>query len=317
MPKRTFDPAKDIPNLECKVILVTGGNAGIGKATIRALAVHGPARIYMCARRHSAAEVAASELQAETYYDRIHILDVDLASLESVKACAKEFNRRESRLDILFLNAGVASTAPALTRDGYEYQFGVNHMGHAFLTQLLMPKMLKMRSEDPKADIRIIATASNAAFAPMLPKGSLVLEAMRQPNAYSPIGLYAHSKLANVLFIRKISQMYPSISATSVHPGVVKSEIWGKGAGGLFSMLYRPIVWAMWVNTDEGAKSQLWCATASLGSSLGVKTGRYYEPIGKMRLLRGAAADQNLADELWAWTNSELAKHNDEGWPVA
>lgn len=316
MAKDTFEPRKDIPSLEGKVVLVTGGNAGIGKATIRAIALHDPARIYLCARRRSAAETAAADLRTESRYNRIDILDLDLASLDSVKKCAAEFNERESRLDLLFLNAGVASTAPAVTREGYEFQFGVNHMGHALLTQLLMPKMLQTRKEDPKADVRIVATASNAAFAPFLPKGGLTLSAMRKPNAYSPISLYSHSKLANVLFIRKISQIYPELSAVAVHPGVVKSDIWGKGAGGLFSVLYRPVVWATWVDIDQGAKSQLWCATAPLGGVKGVKTGHYYQPVGKIKMLKGPAADQKLADELWEWTNNELASFGGKGWPT-
>jgi NAD(P)-dependent dehydrogenase (short-subunit alcohol dehydrogenase family) len=326
MARDTFEPKRDIPSLDGKVILVTGANAGIGKATIRALALHGPARIYLCARRRSAAETAAAEtaaaetaaaeLRAECRYDSISILNLDLASLDSVKTCAAEFNEKEGRLDLLFLNAGVASTAPAVTREGYEYQFGVNHVGHALLTQLLMPKMLHTKREDPNADVRIIATASNAAFAPFLPKGGLALDAMRRPDAYSPIGLYAHSKLANVLFIRKIAQTYPEVSAVAVHPGVVKSEIWGKGAGGLFSTLYRPVVWATSVNTDQGAKSQLWGAAAPRGGTNGVKTGQYYQPVGKMRTLKGAAADPKLADELWEWTNNELASHGGKGWPV-
>jgi NAD(P)-dependent dehydrogenase (short-subunit alcohol dehydrogenase family) len=316
MAKVTFDPRKDIPSLKGKVILVTGGNAGIGKATIRALALHDPARIYLCARRRLAAESAAVELKAETRYAGIEILDLDLASLENVKKCAAEFNKRESRLDLLFLNAGVASTAPALTKEGYEYQFGVNHVGHALLTQLLLPKMLQARQEDPKADVRIIATSSNAAFAPFVPKGGLALNSMRQPDAYSPISLYAHSKLANVLFIRKVSQLYPDIMAVAAHPGVVKSDIWGKGGGGLFSILYTPIRLATWVSIDEGAKSQLWCAASSLGREIGAKSGHYYEPVGKDKVLKGAAGEQNLVDKLWEWTNNEIVSYNSTGWPA-
>jgi hypothetical protein len=144
----------------------------------------------------------------------------------------------------------------------------------------------------------------------MLPKGGLALSAMRTPDAFSPIGLYSHSKLANILFIRKLSQLYPEITAVAAHPGVVKSDIWGKGAGGLFSTLYKPVVWATWVSTDEGAKSQLWCATAN-----GVKTGHYYLPVGRDKELKGPAGEQRQADELWDWTNTELARHNGSAWP--
>jgi NAD(P)-dependent dehydrogenase (short-subunit alcohol dehydrogenase family) len=318
MPKHSFAPDKDIPSLEGKVVLVTGANAGIGKATIHAIALHNPACIYLCARRRSAAESAASELKAQTKYGKIHVLDLDLASLNSVKNCAAEFNAKETRLDLLFLNAGVASTAPALTKEGYEYQFGINHLGHAFLTQLLLPKMMETKRADPKADVRIVVTSSNAAFAPMLPKGGLVLEAMRQPDAFSPIGLYAHSKLCNVLFTRKLAQRYPDITITAAHPGVVKSTIWGKGAGGLFSVLYTPIRLATWVSIDEGAKSQLWCGTAPLGGPNGVKSGCYYTPVGQLKEIdKGAAADQKLVDRLWEWTNDKIAIFNKEGQPTA
>ena len=317
MAKVTFDPSKDIPSLKGKVILVTGGNAGLGKATIHALALHDPARIYLCARRRTSAETAAAELEAETKYNRISVLDLDLASLDSVKKCAAEFNEKESRLDLLFLNAGVATTAPALTQEGYELQFGINHMGHALLAQLLLPKMLRMLREDPKADVRIIVIASNAAIAPVLPKGGLVLNAMRRRDAYIPIRLYAHSKLANILFTRKLSQLYPQILTVALHPGTVKSDIWGKSAGGLLSFLYTPIVWATWVSNTEGAKTQLWCATASRDGPAGVKTGHYYQPVAKDRVLKGPAGDQKLADELWDWTNKELASHNGPGWPSA
>lgn len=318
MSKTRFDAHTDILSLQGRVILVTGANTGIGKATVHAIALRDPARIYLCARRRFAAESAASELRAQTKYDKIDVLDLDLASLESVKKCAAEFSAKETRLDILFLNAGVASTAPALTKEGYEYQFGINHVGHALLTQLLIPKLQQTKRADPRADVRIVVTASNAAFAPMLPKGGLVLDAMRQLNAFSPIGLYAHSKLCNVLFTRKLAQLYPDITIVAAHPGVVKSAIWGKGAGGLFSTLYRPIVWATWVSTDEGAKSQLWCGTAPLTGPNGVKSGGYYTPVGHLReIKKGAAADQKLVDKLWEWTNEELAKVNREGWPAA
>ncbi|OKL61248.1 hypothetical protein UA08_03427 [Talaromyces atroroseus] len=242
-------------------------------------------------------ESNSDALRAETLYNRIDILDLDLASLDSVKKCADEFDKKENRLDLLFLNAGVASTPPALTQEGFEYQFGINHMGHALLTQLLVPKMIQTRQEDPRADVRIVATASNAAFAPFLPKGGLALNVMRQPDAYSPMGLYAHSKLANVLFIRKIAQIYP-------------------GARGVVSMLFKAVVWATAVDTDQGAKSQLWCGTAPLGGVTGVQTAQYYEPVGKSRMLKGVAADQKLTDELWEWTNSALASYGGKDWPI-
>ncbi|KAL1890297.1 hypothetical protein Sste5346_008299 [Sporothrix stenoceras] len=317
MARDTFEPSRDIPSLKGKVALVTGGNAGIGKATVRALAYHDPKAIYLCGRRHEASENAAADLRKETGYQNIIVLDMDLSSLESVKKAAAIFIEREDRLDLLFLNAGVGGTAYALTKEGYESQFGINHIGHTLLTQLLMPTLLA--TQEAGSDVRVVLTSSNAVFAPsaMLPRGGLDLKSMRKPDAYQPMTLYSHSKLANALFARKMATEYPSLSTTALHPGVVKSDIWGKGAGGLLSMILRPFMMAVWVNIDEGAKTQLWCATAPRSTeknNKGVVSGAFYGPVGKLQPYKGASAKQELVDELWDWTNAELAKHGGPGW---
>jgi NAD(P)-dependent dehydrogenase (short-subunit alcohol dehydrogenase family) len=105
MPK-SFDSAKDIPDLSDKVILVTGGNAGIGEATVRALVPHNPACIYLCARKTAAGEAVMRSIRETHPKANITLLTLDLASLSSVKACAEDFNRQADRLDVLFLNAG-------------------------------------------------------------------------------------------------------------------------------------------------------------------------------------------------------------------
>ncbi|EPE10820.1 short-chain dehydrogenase reductase [Ophiostoma piceae UAMH 11346] len=308
----TFDPIKDIPSLEGKVVLVTGGNAGIGKATIRALARHGPAKIYLAARRRDAAEATAAELEKETGYKGIVVLSLDLASFDSVRQCASTFTALESRLDLLFLNAGVASTPPMLTQEGYEFQFGVNHMGHALLTQLLLPTLLQTQAI--QEDVRIHVTSSNAAYIPFLPADGINYESLHHTGDHKPFVLYGQSKLANALFARKLAVMYPTLSITASHPGVVKSEIWDKDGGGLFSFVLRYLVIPLRVDIDEGSKTQLWCATAPLPK---VQTGAFYFPVGKLHTYKGVSANQGIIDKLWEWTTSELAKHGATGWPAA
>ena len=237
-----------------------------------------------------------------------------------MKKCAAEFNQRSDRLDLLFLNAGVSSTAPSLTKEGYEQQFGINHMGHALLTQLLMPKMLSTTRNvngGAKPDVRIVVTSSIGGHV-FQPKTGLALDQMKTPaESLSSITRYGHSKLANILFAKKLAQLYPNITSTSHHPGTVKSEIWGKADGyGFWGKLMTPIVALTGITTEQGAKPGLWTATAALGKG-GVENGVFYGSTGAKKEDNKNAGDAGLRDELWRWTNQELAKHGAPGWPEA
>ena len=303
-----------IPNLKGKIILITGGNAGIGAATVRALAAHNPTRIYICSRSRAKAEPFLKDLRGRHSSVDFQVLQLDLSSFDSIKACAAAFFRTGDHLDLLFLNAGVAVIAPALTSEGYEMQFGVNHMGHALLTQLLMPKLLQ--TSRGGADVRIVVISSDAANH-FLPKSGLALGQMHAANPFSSMTLYSHSKLANVLFAAKLAETYRGITTTAAHPGTVKSEIWGKGDGAkLLSVMFAPVVWLTGVSTEEGARSQLWCGTAERKSSAasgGVESGSFYVPVGKKQ--NRPASDRAQMEELWRWTNEELARHGAPGWP--
>nr|POE73006.1 short-chain dehydrogenase tic 32, chloroplastic [Quercus suber] len=309
-----FDPSTDIGDLSGKVIVVTGGNAGIGAATVQALAQHNPQTIYLCARRINAAEELVNKTLEKCPEAKIEILELDLNSFESVKKCAATFNEEAKRLDLLFLNAGVAALPPGTSKEGYETQFGINHMGHALLTQLVLPKMLQTVREDPSADVRIMVTASVAAHR-FAPPGGIVFNELKNPDLPSgPMKRYGQSKLANVLFANKLAQLYPSITSTSTHPGTVMSDIWGKATGTkMLITLLKPLIRLTAVTNEEGAKGQLWAATAK-----GVKNGGNYEPLGKDSSGQSKfATDQKLADELWEWTTNELAQHGAPGWPKA
>lgn len=282
---------------------------------MRALAAHNPDSIYLCARTQSSAEATAASIKITHPTATIDIFPLDLNSLASVKTCASQITTKAPRLDYIFLNAGISATSPALTTEGYETQFGINHLAHALFLQLLMPKILATKTLDPTADIRITLTSSIASrnFGP---KTGLNLPAMKTPAAeMHPMARYGHSKLANVLFARKLAQVYPSILSTSHHPGTVKSEIWGKASDArVLVAIFSPIVALTGTDTDVGAESGLWTVFAERER---VRNGGYYEPVAK--LVEGPVgkfSDGN-ADELWEWTNRELAGHGAPGWPEA
>jgi NAD(P)-dependent dehydrogenase (short-subunit alcohol dehydrogenase family) len=168
-----FDPAKDIPSLAGKVVLITGGAGGLGFQAVVELARYGrPARIYIADLPRDVAsqkdvlkkaEREAYENEAKSVEDpqtEFKFLDLDLASFESVRRCAASFASQEQRLDILFLNAGIIRVPPLKTTEGYEIHFGINYLGHALLSRLLMPTLLHTAQQQPEADVRVIVLSS-------------------------------------------------------------------------------------------------------------------------------------------------------------
>lgn len=165
----SFEPQKDVPSLQGKVILVTGGNIGLGKQAILEYAQHGPRQIWLAARNLDKAKAAADEIQSQAPDAPIKLLRLDLESFESVNEAAKTFAAESDRLDILMLNAGIMASTPGLTEQGYAIQFGTNHMGHALLTKLLLPVLDKTAKSGTDADVRVVSLSSTAHR--MLPKG--------------------------------------------------------------------------------------------------------------------------------------------------
>lgn len=240
-------------------------------------------------------------------------VETDLNDLTGVKSAAEAILAATSTIDVLFLNAGISMMSPDVTKQGYEHQFGVNHMGHALFTQLLMPRMLQTASIRPHRSVRIIVLSSEAH--PKAPKAGILFDELKTDmTSTGAQALYGQSKLANILFAKKLAELYPSIVTVSLHPGVVHTEIVGKANGIPFpmSLMVAPFMWLMGVTVQEGAKTQLWASTAG-----DVKSGQYYVPLGKESKGSVKANDEKLRDELWEWTNKELEAHGGLGWPAA
>ncbi|KAM0330231.1 hypothetical protein ACHAQA_004407 [Verticillium albo-atrum] len=313
----SFNPQKDIPNLAGKVFLVTGGNSGLGEATIAAIAQHNPAKIYLGARSVAKAKEAITRIRAaspEAASANIEILELDLASLKSVEAAASRLNSSTDRLDVLQLSGGIAMPPHDTTKDGYEVQLGVNYMGHAMLTQLLAPKLLAT-AKLPGADVRIVSISSVAhkVFAPKA--GILFDELKTDMSGHSGRELYGQSMLAKALFTHELAKRYPQITSSSLHPGTVKSSVWGgdKDVNWLVNkLLVKPLVALTGVSVEEGVKTQLWCSF-----SKDVQSGNYYEPVGKVGQEGKLTRDDVLSERLWKWTEEELRVSGAAGWPAS
>jgi len=332
----SFHPKTDIPPLVGRVILVTGGNAGLGKAAALELARHGPAQVWLACRDADKGQATAAEIASDpdvvtnSPRTEIRVLVLDLASLGSVQRAAREFRTAASRLDMLMCNAGIMATAPGVTQDGYEAQLGTNHMGHALLVRLLLP-MLESTATLPGADVRIVVLSSDLHA--QWPKGGpkkvaaatvtnnnekykmaiqkLRLDLARGTPAAAQLGTlncYFRSKLANALWARRLARDHPRFTVVAVHPGVVATSLMARSTGlPLVLRTASRIAGSIGIlpNAAAGARNQLWAAVADKTASR-LRSGEYYEPIGVAGRASDDARDETLADALWEWTQHEL-----------
>ncbi|KAH8821282.1 hypothetical protein F5884DRAFT_745610 [Xylogone sp. PMI_703] len=306
-----FEPERDIPDLSGKVIFITGGNIGLGKETILQLSKHNPSHIYLAARTQSKAESAITDLKSQVPSATITFIQCDLSSFSSIQNAARSFVSQSTRLDLLFLNAGVMALPPSTTEQGYELQFGTNHVGHALLTKLLLPT-LQATTKLPNADVRVITLSSIGHFATLF--SGINFPSLKTDGSGMITWIrYSQSKLANILFTRELARRYPEITAVSVHPGMVATELYDPFLNGnvIFRGVGRLLLKYLWTTVQDGAKGQLWAAVAPVArgrkaESGEVVSGEYYTPIGVPGNGNGKSQDEALARRLWEWTEKEL-----------
>ncbi|KAK4551348.1 hypothetical protein LTR86_011223 [Recurvomyces mirabilis] len=294
---------EDIPDLSEKVILVTGGNSGLGAESILQLAKHNPSRIYLAARTKSKASRAIEDIERRVPQAAITFLELDLSSFGSIKRAANTLIQSAERLDVLMNNAGIMATPAGLTKDGYEVQFGTNHVGHALLTRLLLPLLQKTAEmQGEHADVRIVTVAAEAYK--IAPKGGLVFtECKTDMHCFSTWTRYGQSKLANILYTNELAAHHPDIKCISLHPGGVNTGLL-RGPAESYPLFRWPLkLLGKLVGTSvaHGALTQLFAATSKLA-----KTGTYYAPTAKEHPLYGCAQDVELAKALWDYTEREL-----------
>ncbi|KAI1005708.1 hypothetical protein K3495_g2505 [Podosphaera aphanis] len=320
----SFNPDTDIQDLGGKIIFITGGNRGIGLETALALAKHNPAHIYISARSQASADTAISTIQTAAPATKVTFLPCDLTDLPTVVACAREFLSREERLDTLILNAGIMATPPGLTKQGYELQFGTNHVGHFLLTRLLLPT-LQRTAKLPNADVRIVAVSSIAHT--WAPSGGIVFAELKSNmKGWLSMRRYGQSKLANILLIRELSrqatQDNSGILAVAIHPGVVNTGLYEhtqKWPGGTVLLKLLKLFPSVFLDPPIGAKTQIWAATAERApvgmaatdkKALGkVVSGEYYTPFALAGQGTAEAHNDELARKLWEWSEEEVKSY--------
>lgn len=277
----------------------------MGKKSITILAEHNPAHIFFSGRDAKRASAAIDEIKAAVPDAQLTFIECDLASLASVDEAGKQFNSASSRLDVLLCNAGIMATPAGLTKDGYEIQFGTNHVGHALLIKHLLPVML--RTAESHGDARIVCMTSTGFN--NAPSGGIVFKDLRttqDSGMGSTWARYGQSKLANLLYGAELAQRYPSISVAVVHPGVISTDL----VGGL-GMLNKALVYATNIGkmktVDEGVQNQLWASTVGMTH---LKSGSFYMPVGEPGKPSKYSKDGKLSEELWNWTQKQLEAHD-------
>lgn len=299
----TFTPATDIPSLARKVILVTGGNAGLGKQAILDFSRYGkPAKIFLAARSAEKAQASIREIQQVVPDAPVTFLQLDLTSFESIRAAARSFLSQSDRLDILMLNAGVMAMPAGQTKEGYEIQFGTNHVGHALLAKLLLPALRKTAAL-PGSDVRVVVLSS--AGLGLAPSGGFDPEVVKTDgSSMATWTRYGMSKLANALFARELARREPELTVVAVHPGGVDTNLFDAfGSSGVLQRMLRPLLGLFMATVQDGAKNQVWASVSDK-----VKSGEYYMPVGIVGWGRGTAKARNdeLALKVWEWTEGEL-----------
>ncbi|WP_100012764.1 SDR family oxidoreductase [Lentibacillus sediminis] len=274
-----------------KTAIVTGANSGMGLATTIDLARKG-IHVVMACRNEEKGKTALEEARKKSRTPHIDMMLLDLASLQSVRDFVDEFKTRYDRLDIIINNAGVVTPKRAETKDGFELEMGVNHLGHFLLTNLLLEQLKE--SEDG----RIVIISSGAHK-----WGNIHFDDPHMEKGFNIFKGYGQSKLANVLFMKELDKRLRTTNVTvnAVHPGAVSTGLgidretgFGKG----IVRLLRPF----FQTPAEGANTAVHLA---VDSHLRHLSGKYFHNHDEAAVSK-RAEDEMLARRLWEWSVREV-----------
>lgn len=287
--------AEQIPDQSGRTAVVTGANSGLGAVTALELARKG-AHVVLAVRTTSKGETAAKEMRDAVPGARVEVRELDLSSLESVRAFAASFTSATPTLDLLINNAGIMMTPPSQTADGFELQFGTNHLGHFALTGLLLEAL--GRTSAPR-----VVTVSSIEHKP----GHIHFDDLQLEHGYAPRKAYQQSKMANAVFglelDRRLRAAGSPIASVLAHPGYSATNLQSTGPTGIAVLAMKVGNAVIAQKAERGALPQLHAATAP-----GVTGGQFFGPAG-FQEMRGEpvevqavpeAHDAEIGRRLWA-----------------
>jgi NAD(P)-dependent dehydrogenase (short-subunit alcohol dehydrogenase family) len=291
---------ENMPDLNGKTIVVTGGNSGLGYESVKAFAQKG-AEVILTSRTLDKGEKAKKEILEHFPEGKIQVMQLDLGDLESVRSFVASYKEKYKKLDVLLNNAGIMMTPYFTTKDGFEGQFGTNHLGHFALTALLMETLLNTPGS------RVVNVSSGAHR-----NGEMDFSNLQYENGkgYKSMKAYGRSKLSNLLFTyelqrRLISEKKDTL-ALAAHPGVAMTNLARHLEGKFLFKVLTPLFKRMAQDQAMGALPQI---RASVDPQ--VKGGEYYGPDGKREwkgypvIVPSNEASHNLEDASRLWEESE------------
>jgi len=283
----------DIPDQTGRVAVVTGSNTGLGLETAKALAARG-ARVVLAVRNLEKGKEAAATITAATPGADVTLQELDLSSLESVRTAAGELRSQHDQIDLLINNAGLMYPPKSTTEDGFEMQFGTNHLGHFALTGLLLDRLVSV----PGSRVVTVSSVGHRINA------AIHFDDLQWERSYSRVGAYGQSKLANLLFTYELQRRLASHGTTiaaAAHPGGSDTDLMRHLPNSLQFAL--PAIRPLFQGADMGALPTLRAATDP-----GVLGGQYFGPDGpggvrgypKVVPSSDQSHDLDLQRRLWA-----------------
>lgn len=262
--------ADSVPNLDGRVAVVTGANGGLGLETARVFAAKG-AHVVLAVRNQAKAAQAVAEIRSAVPQASLELVELDLGSQESVTAAARQILASHESIDILVNNAGLMALPERQTADGYEMQFGVNHLGHWTFTALLIPALLAA----PSARVVTVTSTAHHMGRPVDPANPHL------HGTYEPWRAYGQSKLANYLFAlglqREFDRAGVRAQSLAAHPGLSNSDLQvhtvHEGGGGRFGVIAAWLAKHTGMDVEDGAMPQIRAATDPQA-----KGGEFYGP---------------------------------------
>lgn len=283
------------PELAGRVVVVTGANSGIGKETSVALATMG-ATVVMAARNPQKGEAAAEEVRRRTGGEAgaVEVGQLDLGSFDSVRAFDGWVLDHHDRLDVLVANAGLITDTRRETAEGFEEMFGVNHLGHFLLVDLLRDRLVA------SAPARVVVLSS---VAHRLAIGGLNRADLQGTGYFEGFTAYCQSKLANVQFARELARRLEGtgVTANAVHPGAINSHFGRDGDTGFFGLLVKYAGWLVLRSPKGGARTSVLLASSETARVAG-STGGYWS---HGRRWRPSAKARSAEEAQWLWAESE------------